>query len=94
MDFSPPGSSVHGISQARILKQVAISSSRDLPGPGIEPTSPALVGGFFTTEPPGKTMGVIACSIISVWKELRGARMIGNGENETVLDIGHVYCQC
>ena len=28
MDCSPPGSSVHGISQARILEQVAISFSR------------------------------------------------------------------
>ena len=28
MDYSPPGSSVHGISQARILERVAISSSR------------------------------------------------------------------
>ena len=27
MDCSPPGSSVHGISQARILESVAISSS-------------------------------------------------------------------
>ena len=26
----------------------------DLPDPGIELTSPALAGGFFTTEPPGK----------------------------------------
>ena len=26
----------------------------DLPGSGIEPMSPALEGGFFTTEPPGK----------------------------------------
>ena len=26
----------------------------DLPRPGIEPASPALVGRFFTTEPPGK----------------------------------------
>ena len=25
-----------------------------LPGPGIKPVSPALAGGFFTTEPPGK----------------------------------------
>ena len=25
----------------------------DLPDPEIKPTSPALVGGFFTTEPPG-----------------------------------------
>ena len=26
----------------------------DLPDLGFEPTSPALAGGFFTTEPPGK----------------------------------------
>ena len=26
----------------------------DLPDPGIEPATPALAGGFFTTEPPGK----------------------------------------
>ena len=26
----------------------------DLPGPGLEPVSPALAGGFLTTEPPGK----------------------------------------
>ena len=25
-----------------------------VPNPGIKPKSPALVGGFFTTEPPGK----------------------------------------
>ena len=57
MDCSPPGSSTRGISQARILEWVAISSSRDLPNPGIEPRSPAssaLKGEFFTTEPPGK----------------------------------------
>ena len=57
MDCSLLGSSVHGIFQARILEWVAISSSRDPPTPGIEPTSPvspALAGRFFTTEPPGK----------------------------------------
>ena len=45
MDGSLPGSSVHGILQARILEWVAISSSRDLPDPEIEPKSlisPAL----------------------------------------------------
>ena len=26
----------------------------DLPDPGTEPASPALAGGFFTTESPGK----------------------------------------
>ena len=29
-------------------------SPGDLPDPGIEPMSPALAGGFFTTEPPEK----------------------------------------
>ena len=51
---SPPGSSVHGISQARILGWVPIPSAGDLPDPGIEPASPALAGRFFTTEPPGR----------------------------------------
>ena len=39
MDCSPPGSSVHGILQARILEWVALPYSRDLPDPGIEPAS-------------------------------------------------------
>ena len=38
-DCSPPGSSVHGIFQARILEWVAISFSRGLPKPGIKPMS-------------------------------------------------------
>ena len=55
MAYSPPDFSVRGISQARILGVVAISFSRDLPDPGIKPTSPTLAGsGFFTTEPTGK----------------------------------------
>ena len=51
MDCSPPDSSVHGILQARIREWIAMTSSRDLSDPGIEPTSlmfPALGGGFFT----------------------------------------------
>ena len=50
MDCSPPGSSVHQVSQARILQG-------NLLNPGIEPTSPvspALAVRFFATEPPGK----------------------------------------
>ena len=49
---------------------------RDLPNPGIEPTSPvspALVGRFFTTELPGKPIklkfGVITIGV--VWKILQ-----------------------
>ena len=54
MDCSAPGSSIHGISQEIILEWVAISFSRRSDR-GIEPTSPALVGGFFITEPSEKT---------------------------------------
>ena len=43
MDCSLPGSSVHEISQARILEWVAMPSSRDLPHPGIKPGSPSFL---------------------------------------------------
>ena len=42
IDCSLPGSSIHGIFQARVLEWVAISFSKDLPDPGIEAGSPAL----------------------------------------------------
>ena len=42
INCSPPGSSVHGILQAKILEWVAVPSTGDLPQPGIQPTSPAL----------------------------------------------------
>ena len=51
MDCIPPGSSVQGISQARILEWVD-TAPEDLPHPGIEPVSPALAGGFFTHGAP------------------------------------------
>ena len=55
-DCSPPGSSIHGILQARTLEWLPFPSPGDLPNRGIEPefpASPALAGGFFTIEPPG-----------------------------------------
>ena len=54
---TPPGSSLHGILQARIPGWAAVSSSRDPPYPGINLSllcPPALAGRFFTTEPPDK----------------------------------------
>ena len=42
MDCSPPGSSVYGISQAKILEWAAASSPGDLPDPGIEPITRTL----------------------------------------------------
>ena len=53
MGYSPPGSPVSGILQARILEWVSMPSFRGYSQPGIEfmsLTSPALAGGFFTTR--------------------------------------------
>ena len=50
MGCSPPGSSVHGI-----WSGLPFPSPGDLPDPGNEPVLPALVGGSFTTELPGKS---------------------------------------
>ena len=54
MGYSLPGSSVHGILQARILGVGCHALlQRNLPNPGIKPTSlmpPVLAGGFFTTS--------------------------------------------
>ena len=57
MDCSPPGTSVHGIFQAKILEWIAFLSPGDLSDPGIKTASlvfTALAGDFFTTVPPGK----------------------------------------
>jgi len=56
MDCSLPDSSVHGISQARILEWVACPPLGDLPYPGIECISwiSGIEGGFFTTSVTGE----------------------------------------
>ena len=48
LDCSPPGSSVHGISQARILEWVAISSSRESSPPRDQTQISCTSGRFFT----------------------------------------------
>ena len=55
MDSSPSVSSVHGISQARILEWVAISFYRGSSRLRDQTHISCLVGKFFTNEPSGKT---------------------------------------
>ena len=43
-----------GFSRQEYWNGLPFPSPGDLPDPGIEPTSPTLVGRFFTTEPPAK----------------------------------------
>ena len=59
MDYSPPRSSVCGFSRKEYWSGLPFPILGDLPDPGIKLmsfASPALVGGFFTTVPPGKML--------------------------------------
>ena len=65
MDCSPPGSSVHGILQARTLGWVVMPW--DLPNPEIEPTSlmpSGLAGRFFTTSATWEAL-VLTCAVLT-----------------------------
>ena len=62
----------HGLQQLRHAPEHRLNSCHewaqllhgmwDHPGSGIEPTSPALRGEFFTTEPPGKPLDILKAS--------------------------------
>ena len=62
---SPPGSSVHGIFQAKLLEWVAISYSRgsSWPKDQTQVSHFSCIGGFFTPTPPGKssTLYIVVC---------------------------------
>ena len=61
---SLPGSSVHGIFQARILEWVAMPSPGDLPDPQIDPGSLAVQLDSLSSELPGRPQ--------ETWGEFRG----------------------
>ena len=49
--------------------RLPLPSPGDLPDPGIEPKSPALAGGFFTTEPPENLNCVISGFLTVFWHQ-------------------------
>ena len=58
---STSGSTARVIFQQEYWRELPFPAPGDLPDPGIEPVSsvsPALAGGFFTTEPPEKPKGI------------------------------------
>ena len=67
MDCSPPGSSVHEISQARILEWVASSFSRGSPWPKDQTRISCIVANSLLSETPGKPKSILwRCVIHSV----------------------------
>ena len=65
LDCSPPDSSVHGISHARILEGVANSFSRGSSPPTDRTWVSCLAGRFFTPKPPGKPPGNLGLCLVA-----------------------------
>ena len=78
MDCSPPGSAVHGISQARILEWVAISFSRGSSRPRDQTHVSSIADGFFTPEPPDH----------GIWSHHFMSNIWGNSGNSGWLNLG------
>ena len=66
MDSSRPGSSLHGILQARILEWVVMPSCRGSSQPRDQTQVSHIAGGFLLSEPPGKpkNTGVYCLSLL------------------------------
>ena len=90
MDCSPPGSSVHGILQARILEWVAMSSSRGSSWPRDWTQVSCIAGRFLLSVSPGKYLPLIAGFLLP----LQGHRQHHNHSCvylHIMLDFSHLF---
>ena len=74
MDHNPPGSSVHRVSQERIMEWLPFPPSGYFLNPGIESVSlvsPALAGGFFTTATLGKSFWLVKFSSVQLLSRIQ-----------------------
>ena len=84
MDCSPPGSSAHGISHARVQEWVAISFSRGSSQPRDRTTQVSYIAGGFFTEPPGKPVAWTNSSIYQIFIFLHSKIWV-------TIDVGVTY---
>ena len=82
MDASP-GSSVHGIFQASILKWVTISFSEDLSDPGVKLRSPSLQADSLPSEPREK-LEMLLLRQMRTYKSLWRKNVLGKYKCENV----------
>ena len=81
MDCSPPGSSVHGISQQEYWSGLPFPPPGGLPDPGIEPMSPALQAESLPSEAPSQVALVVKNPSANA-EDLRDAgSMLGSGRS-------------
>ena len=83
MDYSHPGSSIHGILQARIPEWLAISYSRESCQPRDQIRVPCIAGRFFTAEPPGK--------LILQFKKKRKKKAVVTGLKQHLVGVNFLH---
>ena len=90
-----------GFPRQEYWSRLPFPSPGDLSNPGIEPMSPAMAGGFFTAEPPGKlTMEYYSTLKRSEAHAMRWINlkiiMLSEKQNRCKSDILHVsiYMKC
>ena len=96
MDYSPQGSSVHGIFQEKILERIAIAYSKGSSWPGIKSVS--LVCGFFTTVPPRKPLIPVYMYIYNVYYKIlyvyKDKYNVTLAYEELSIDSSASFCVC
>ena len=90
MGYSLPGSSVHGVLQARILEVLPFPSPGVLPNPGIKPRSPALQMDSLPAEPPGKPKEELKSFLMRMKEEREKADLKLNIQKSKILASGPI----
>ena len=90
MDYSPPGSPVHGILKATILEWVAIAFSWGSSQLGIEPGSPALQVGCYCLRHQGSP-GELAMCQSGHWGSLEESDPLLHPPVKVVVTLAAVY---
>ena len=88
-----PGSSVHGILQPKILKWVAMPSSRGSSDPGIKPRVSYIASRFFTiwaTRKAKPHLSLILCPNVSGLR-LKGTGKVSGGQAQLRVDEGLMW---
>ena len=80
MDYSLPGSSIHGILQARIWSGLSFPSPGDLPNSEIKPGSPALLQILYQLSYEG-SLGIVSIKSVIYWSNIQHITSIKDAFN-------------
>ena len=95
MDCSLPGSSVHGLLQARALEWVAISFSRRSSQPRDRTWVSCFAGGFFVGWPTREAWSfLVSFLVFVVWRAERQIRLMGETRDIPIPSLVYYFLTC